>query len=222
MQKRVLEFRRRARTVALSATTLALAHSAFGATLSTGAASWSVNGNPAVVETGVLPTFPGGWVQNFSDGRWVGTTASDGNFGLPTDGALANGAIYTFSLNLGAVVPAGGSFSLQYAADNAVTWSITNGSLAGDTTCGSGNINADCFSSLRTLTGTFSSTSTLFASVVNGPTGVGTRTPMGLLAVGVTAPVPEPSSWALFALGGVSLVFARRTLTRRQAVSSAR
>ena len=76
------------------ATTLALAHSAFGATISTGNAAWTVNGLPAVVETGVLPTFSGGWVSNFSDGSWVGTTASDGDFATPTDGAPANGATY--------------------------------------------------------------------------------------------------------------------------------
>lgn len=203
---------RLARTAALTATTVLLASSAFGVTLSTGVAPWSVNGNPAVVETGTLPLFPGGWVFPFSDGRWVGTSATDGNFALPSDGALANGASYAFSLGLGALVPAGGTFSLQYAADNAVSWAITGGAIAGTTACGTGDINADCFSTLRSLSGSFTAGSTLTATVLNGPLGAGLRTPMGLMVVGVATPVPEPASWAMFLLGGAALALARRRL----------
>lgn len=189
-----------------------LASSAFGATISTGASgvNWLVNSNPAVVETGVLPTFPGGWVANFSDGRWIGTAATDGNYASGTDGALA-GATYTFTLNLSSIL-ASGVFSLQYAADNAVQWSISNGTLSGATSCDAGNGNSGvCFNSLRTLSGTFGAGSVLTATVVNGPvpSSPGQRSPMGLIVVGTASDVPEPSTYAMLALGGAAIAFAR-------------
>jgi hypothetical protein len=188
-----------------------LASSAFAATISSGASgvNWMVNSNPAVVETGTLPT-AFGWVANFSDGQWIGTAATDGNFGGPGLGALA-GQSYTFTLNLSAIL-ASGTFSLQYAADNSVVWSITNGTLSGATSCDSGNGNSiACFGSLRSLTGSFGAGSVLTATVLNGPvpSTPGERSPMGLIVVGTATDVPEPSTYAMLTLGGAAIAFAR-------------
>ena len=128
--------------------------------ISTGsAAPWLVNGNPVVLQSPLAVSF---WIGSCSDGKWVGTTSSDGN--------LAGGAspgTYTFSMNIGAYFGAAGVLSLQYAADNNVNWSITNGSLAGSTSC----VTENCFSAVggspRSLTGSFSANSTLTATVVN-------------------------------------------------------
>ncbi len=106
-------------------------------TISTGtAAPWLVNGNPVVLESPIATPF---WINNFSDGKWVGTNSSDGNLaGGPNPGT------YTFTMNIGAYFGAAGVLSLQYAADNNVTWSISNGSLAGSTSC----VTGDCFSNV--------------------------------------------------------------------------
>lgn len=61
---------------------------------------------------------------------------------------------------------------------------LLGGALGDTTKCGGADSNADCFSSLRTLSGTYSSNSLLRATVLNGPSSC---TPMGLLVVGNTA-----------------------------------
>jgi hypothetical protein len=184
---------------ALAASTLS------ASTISTGTvAPWLVNGNPAVVETSIAAPF---WINNFGDGRWVGTDANAG--GLTSTAAAGT---YTYTLNLGAYIGSNGSFSLQYAADNAVLWSITNGSLAGSANCAG----PDCFSSVggapRSLTGTFAADSVLTAQLTN--TAIG---PTGLLVVGTAdaafvgaAPTPEPSTFLMLGLGGAALLAARR------------
>lgn len=182
--------------------------SVFGITISTGtAAPWLVNGNPVAIET-VLSTPI--WINNFGDGRWVGTTASDGN---PVIG-IAPGT-YTFTLAIGAYVGAAGTFSLQYAADNSVLWSISGGTLSGSSQCDTVlNPQSDCFQNVsgapRTLTGSFGAGSILTATVVNGSN---SANPMGLLAVGTAdatiGDVPEPSTYAMLALGGAAVAFAR-------------
>ena len=184
---------------------LAIPGSAATISISTGVAPWLVNGNPAV-NLSVIPV--GIWINNFGDGRWVGATASDGN---PSVGA-APGA-YTFTFNIGAFFGGPGNLALQYAADNSVAWSISSGSLSGATNCGSGNPLGDCFTSAggapRTLSGTFASTSILTATVVNGSTATN---PLGLLAVGTASDesaVPEPSTFAMLAFGGLLLAATR-------------
>jgi hypothetical protein len=186
---------------------LLAASSAFGITISTGtAAPWLVNGNPVAVET-VLSTPI--WINNFGDGRWVGTTVNDGN---PSIG-IAPGT-YTFTLAIGSYLGGAGTFSLQYAADNSVQWTLSGGTLGGSTQCDSVlNPSSDCFQNVsgapRTLTGTFGAGSVLTATVVNGGS---TANPMGLLVVGNADPVgaiPEPSTYAMLTLGGVAVAVAR-------------
>ena len=128
-----------------------MAHAA-PTSLSTGVAPWLVNGNPAVV----LGAIPAGWADGPGDGQWVGTTS--------LDGAAAAPGTYTFSLNVGALVGSAGTFFLDFAADDTVQWSITNGSLSGATNClGPGS----CSNSLSSLTGTFAANSVLTATVLN-------------------------------------------------------
>lgn len=186
--------------------------------VSTGVAPWLVNGNPAVVLGTLATPF---WINNFGDGSWVGTTSLDGN--------LAGGASpgsYVFTLALGSFVGDAGTFNLQYAADNSISWSISNGTLGGDVTCGP----ADCFTAAggapRSLNGNFAADSILTASVIN----IGSSpSPMGLLAVGTYTAnggggagpggntVPEPSAWVMlvsgFALSG-GMLRARRQRVR--------
>lgn len=178
-----------------------LAVSSFGASISSGVAPWLVNGNPA----SVISPLAGGWVGNVADGQWMGTTSNDGT------GAPAGS--YTFSLNIGALIGAAGTLSLQYASDNAVAFSITNGSLSGATQCGAGDPQAVCSTATLSLSGVFAANSTLTATVLNGNTpGVGSSSPMGLLVAGtadVGAPVPEPSTYAMMVLGGAATLLAR-------------
>jgi hypothetical protein len=172
--------------------------------ISSGVANWLVNGNPAVVETTIAAP---AWINNFGDGKWVGVTANSGSF----SGGEAPGA-YVFTLNLG---PLGsGTFSLDYAADNSISWTISNGSLSGSTTCTSGSPDtSNCFgasnSAPRSLTGTFSTSSVLTATVLNGSSSGFDPNPMGLLVVGA-AEVPVPASLALFAAGGFAFVASRK------------
>jgi hypothetical protein len=173
--------------------------------ISTGVAGWLVNGNPVVIENPIASPY---WINNFGDGKWVGTTATDGSLS-----SGANPGTYTFSLNLG---PLGGigTFDLQYAADNIVSWSISNGSLLGTTTCVGNPDLTDCFGSAagapRSLSGTFNVNSILTATVTNGKNSDPVN-PMGLLVVG-TANVPVPTSLALLALGGAALAASRKTV----------
>ncbi len=186
-----------------------LATSVFGApmTISTGtAALWLVNGNPVVVET-TIPT--GIWIANFGGGSWVGPTASAGD---PATG-FAPGT-YTYTLNIGAYFGGAGSFSLQYATDNSVAWTLSAGSLGGTTSCNSVlNPDSNCFQSSagapRTLTGNFASNSILTATVVNGTNTPVANNPTGLLVVGTGSDIPEPSTYAMFGMGIAAIAFAR-------------
>ena len=186
-----------------------LATSVFGApmTISTGtAAPWLVNGNPVVVET-TIPT--GIWIANFGDGSWVGPTASAGD---PSIG-LAPGT-YTYTLNIGAYFGGSGVFSLQYATDNSVAWTLSAGSLGGMTSCDSVlSPDSNCFQSSAgaplTLTGNFASNSILTATVVNGTNTPVANNPTGLLVVGTGSDVPEPSTYAMFGMGIAAIAFAR-------------
>jgi hypothetical protein len=173
-----------------------LATSAFAVSINTGTggAAWLVNGNPAVVETSIASPF---WIG--AVGQWIGASANDGALN-----STAAAGTYTYTLNLGALVPAGGNLILQYAGDNNVVWTITGGTLAGATSC----VTNDCFSSNngapRSLSGTFSSTSILTATVTN--TAVG---PTGLMVIGDASNVPEPSTYAMLGLGAAAMFAAR-------------
>jgi PEP-CTERM motif len=175
---------------------VALASSAFAAPINTGTggAPWLVNGNPAVVETSIASPF---WIG--AVGQWIGAGANDGNIS-----STAAAGTYVYTLNLSALVPGGGSLSLQYAGDNNVVWTITGGTLSGATSCTTN----DCFSSNngapRSISGTFGAASILTATVTN--TAVG---PTGLMVVGTASNVPEPSTYAMLGLGGAAMLFAR-------------
>ncbi len=176
---------------------------ASASSISTGVASWLVNGNSVVVES---PIASPNWINNFGDGQWVGVTASSGSFA----GGEAPGT-YTFTLDMSSLGGAG-TFNLEYAADNTIQWSITSGTVAGMTSCLGNPDVANCFGAgngaPRMLNGTFSANSILTATVVNGSSPGFNPNPMGLLVVG-TAQVPVPASLALFGLGAVALAAAR-------------
>ncbi len=194
--------------------TALLATSVFAApiTISTGtAAPWLVNGNPTLSLT-TIPT--GIWINNFGDGVWIGPNSTSGN---PAIGEAPGTFVY--QLGLGSYFGGTGAFSLQYAADNSITWSISNGSLGGTTSCDAVlSPNSDCFQASggapRTLTGIFAANSILTATIVNGtnPADPNRNNPTGLLAVGTAdnSTVPEPSTYAMFAMGIAAIAFARR------------
>jgi hypothetical protein len=179
---------------------LALAAFAWAAPISTGVAPWEVNGNPVVIENPIAIPY---WISNFGDGSWVGTTADDGSL---SGGALPG--TYTFTLAIGSLIGAPGTFSLQYAADNNIRWTITNGALGGTTNCAA----TDCFSSAggapRSLSGSFDISSILTATVVNEGTALN---PMGLIVVGTAdeSGIPEPSTVVL-CLSGLAAAFVLR------------
>jgi hypothetical protein len=189
----------------------ALAVSAFGATINTGTATWQVSTTgvggaySAVVNEVGTPIVNGGWVQNPVGSEWVGTTATDGQFG--TTGGLPG--TYVYRLAIGAVHGGPGSFVLNYAADNGINLYIGNLAgtvLANVASCGPGDGDAVCFTSFRNASGVFGASDYLYAVVVNGGTA---RNPTGLLVVGETSVIPEPSTYAMLALGGAALAFAR-------------
>lgn len=197
-----MRFTMQIKSVLLTLSALAFSFSASAASISTGVAGWLVNGIPVAVETTLaVPS----WINNFGDGKWVGTTANDGSFSVG-----ANPGTYTFTLLMAAYAGGpSGAFSLQYAADNTVAWTISGGgSLSGATACSGDPTTTDCFGSTagapRTLSGLYAATSLLTATVVNGGTSLN---PMGLLVVGTATPanVPLPSSLAILALGGAVL-----------------
>lgn len=174
-----------------------LASSAFAVSINTGTggAAWMVNGNnPAVVLTSIAAPF---WIG--SVGQWIGATANDGNIN-----STAAAGTYVYTLNLGALVPTGGNLTLQYAGDNNVVWTITGGSLGGVTSCTTN----DCFSSVagapRSISGSFSGTSILTATVTNTAQG-----PTGLMVIGDASNVPEPSTYAMLGLGAAAMFAAR-------------
>jgi hypothetical protein len=172
---------------------VALSAPAAAVSLSTGTAPWQVNSNPAVVETSI----PGLWITPFGDGFWIGSAATDSLTGLV--------GTSSFTLSIGAIAGSSGNFTLQYAADNDVTWSISSGTLGGATSC----LNDTCFyggiGAPYTLTGSFSTTSVLTATVLN----IGNLpNPAGLLVVGSV--VPEPSSALLLTLGVTGMLLRLR------------
>lgn len=120
--------------------------------------------------------------------QWVGVNSA---------GAGGPGT-YTYQLSLGSLFGGSGNFSLRYSADNAVGWSITNGTLSGTTQCQPGNADGNCFTGVHAMSGTFAATSVLTATVTNG------LDPTGLIVQG-TATVPEPSAAALLLVGGAWL-----------------
>lgn len=185
--------------IKLALLSLSMGLSMWSAPISTNVAPWMVNGNPTVEISPIAAPF---WIANFGGGAWVGTTAGDGNL----IGSTAPGT-YTYTLNVGALIGTSGFLSLQYAADNTVAWTISNGSLSGDILCSS----PDCFTSVggapRTVTGTFAADSVLTATVVNLDPG-----PTGLLVAGEASefsPVPEPASVTMIAIGGAAIALAR-------------
>ncbi len=173
----------------------ALASSAWGATIDSGVAPWLYNGDPASVITFPLPV--GSWVGATPPAAWIG----------PTTATVQPGGTYVFTLALGNLLGEAGSFSLQYSVDDFVTWTISNGTLGGFTTCGNGD---DCYFQLHTLTGTFAADSILTATIVNN-FDLGVDNPMGLLVQGSADAnaVPEPSTYALMSLAGAVAFLAR-------------
>ena len=161
--------------------------------VSTGVAPWQVNSNPVLT----LVATPGAWVSPVGDGLWVGEGAFPGH----------SSGTYTFTLNVGSYFGTSGSLSLQYAADNAVAWSITNGSLTGTTECGGGDVHATCFTSMNTMGVTFATNSVLTATVLNE--GLPEGSAMGLLVENASDPVPEPGTYAMVLLGGAAIAAAR-------------
>lgn len=172
--------------------------------LDTGVAPWFVNtGGPSVAVTNIT-SVPGAWLPAVNPRQWVGTAA---------DSNAAPGT-YTFTLDIGTYVndAGGGTFTLSYAADNSVTWTISNGSLGGTDICNTG-LPSNCFQASagapRALTGSFASNSVLTATVVNNPSG---SNPMGLLVEGTAvgaSEVPEPSTYAMITIGALAVALSR-------------
>lgn len=178
--------------IKLALLSLSMGLSMWSASISTTVAPWEVNDNPVVAISPLAVPF---WVNNFGDGGWVGTTAGDGT----TNAA----GTYIYTLDIGTYIGAAGTLSLQYAADNSVSWGITNGTLSGATSCAG----PDCFSTVAALTGTFAADSVLTATVVNVA-----NSPQGLLVVGTASDVsqvPEPASVTMIAIGGAAIALAR-------------
>lgn len=203
----------------------ALAGSCFAATISTGAAPWTVqqtvgmsnNGAllvtaPAVFLTGTLPS---SWVAAPAGSAWIGQ--------LPTDGQLSTGLCdfpnycgakpgqYVYTLTIGSV---GGVINfLDFTSDNSVKLEISDSlgllqtiSSPSDTPFGS------------LITGpmglTFSGTLQIVATVTNAELGGGapadSRNPSGFLLNGDVTEAPEPSTYLMFGIGSAALFLARR------------
>lgn len=166
-----------------------------------GNAPWTTQVDLTSIPTGI-------WINATAPAKWVGKTANDGN--------ISSGAApgpYTFTLPIGTYASGPGTFSLNYAADNAISWSIDDGG----TLSGPGCAGPDCFTISSgapfALTGTYGANSILTASITN--TG-SVNTPMGFLVQGGVAisnsAVPEPSTYAMVAIGvaGILLSLKRR------------
>jgi len=185
----------------LGVAALAIASSASAAVmpLDTGVAPWLYNGLPVAIEP--TATIPSAWMTPTGSSSWVGTTVTDATKGVPP-------GTYIFTLDLSSYAGAPGSFSLSYATDNSVAWTISNGSLGGATTCTNAG---DCFQTSggapRALTGTYGVGAILTATVVNDPSGAN---PMGLLVSGTASGgVPEPSTYAMVGIGAAAVLLSR-------------
>jgi hypothetical protein len=192
----------------------ALAVSAFGGPINSSTATgWQVSTTgatgtfAAVVNEVGTPIFPTGWVANPVGSEWIGTSATSGQF-LP--GGTGAPGTYVYRLAIGPLLGSQGLLNFRYAADNAVNfWLGTAGGTLISTLsdCGAGDGNAGCFTALSApVISTFAATDYLYATVVNGGTG---PNPTGLLVVGSTEVVPEPSTYAMLALGGLAVGIAR-------------
>lgn len=152
-----------------------------------------------------LSPIPGGWYSPTAPSKWVGQTATDGD---PNVGAAPG--VYVYTLALGTYGTGPGTFSLTYVVDDSIVWSISDGgTLAGADTCGP-NCWSSIFGAPYTLTGTYSATSVLTATVTNNGT---LANPTGLLVQGLAtsnSEVPEPSTYAMVAIGAVGVLVARR------------
>ena len=180
--------------IAISALILsAAAASASGAVINSGVAPWQIEGGPASVITNPLP--PSTWAAA-PPAAWIG---------FDSETSQSSGE-YVFSIAIGAYLGSGGSFAFNFAADNTIQWSITNGTLDGDVTCTNGG---DCYSRLRYLTGTFSADSILTATIINDEDDLGPN-PSGLLVQGVAVDTPEPGTYALFSIAGAAGFYLRR------------
>ena len=199
---------------------LTLASSAFAVPIGTGVASWTVNSAAVVVETAnTLPTLSGtgfnnGWVENMAGmGVWVGRTATSGSYqGLNSGDATGQ---YVYELALGALLGGSGGVTFQWAADNTGLVQVVNGAVV--TTLDSCGVpsatnptnNDTCYQTLRNVNAVVASSATILRiTVQNGPTG-GTPNPTGLIVKGDVTATPEPSTYAMLALGGVAVAFAR-------------
>jgi hypothetical protein len=168
-----------------------MAASVHGASISlntgvAGAAPWQLVGAPG--NTPVVITTPNGlWTTSLAPAKWVGASST---------GAGGTGTYY-YQLNIGSLFGSAGNFSFNYSSDNAIAWTMTNGTLAGAVQCGSGSPNATCFTSVYSLSGNFNADSVLKATVING------GGPTGMVVNGTASNVPEPSTTALLLTGGM-------------------
>jgi hypothetical protein len=194
------------------------------------------NVTSAVVLTGTLPfaaNLPGfegfAWSNPFGGAVWVGQRATDGQFtnggsitcGNPC-GATAGNYVFTYSFD----ASLGGTMVLNgFTGDNGVR-SLTvvqanNGTLYSCTVGGPGTLCAGTQTAVTASTGTLNLLAvsgglvTITATVQNldGPG----RNPTGFILAGSANvndpkfdPIPEPSTYAMFGLGGLALAILRR------------
>lgn len=190
----------------------------------------------AVVLTGTLPfaaNLPGfeafAWANPFGGAVWVGQRATDGQFtnggsitcGNPC-GASAGNYVYSFTFD-GSL---GGTMILNgFTADNGVrSLSVAqgnNGTLYSCSSGGPGTLCAGTQTAVTASTGTLNLLAvsgglvTITATVQNldGPG----RNPSGFILSGSanvndpkSDPIPEPSTYAMFGVGGLALAILRR------------
>jgi hypothetical protein len=179
--------------------------------LSTGTAPWRTasvsSSSVGCTPGGAAVTTNNGWWTAPSGGQWVGCAANDGPGWNMQSGLTVT---YTFSLDLNAVAPAGGTFSFRYAADNSVAFTFGDGitGITGATSCNTGT----CFVDLSgPVTGMFGTTNAVITARVTNTAVIGDNNPTGLLVIGTASStvVPEPQTYALVAAGLLLLGAAR-------------